>query len=240
MLRKIFLTAALAVLPFTSQAMTVQTVATDGSAWQAVNTSSTVALPNGATWSSAPLQMPHPWFPQVDPCVSFCSPFDPGIYGTSQTIGATPLPGWQQLSFWATWQTADRSNVNVLNFSKVQNSLSLLWGSLDFGNLIELVLNGQVVGTVAGNGIGVPVMTPGRGAALVNIRNVKFDEVRFSSTLGGFEYSNLEAAPVALPLPLAMLAAGLGLMGAMRLQRFRPVVAQARTTKRTLFPQKGR
>ncbi len=219
MFRRILAAVAVALLPLAASALTVQTVATNDTAWNMVNTSQTVALPNGATWTSAPLQMPNVWFPQIDPCVSFCSPFDPGIFGTNQTIGATPLPGWQQLPFWATWQTPDLSNVNVLSFAGVQKSLSLLWGSFDTGNLLELVLNGVVVGTVAGNQLGLTVGNPGQGAALVNISGLQFNEVRFSSSLGGFEYSNLQAAPIPLPLPVAGLVAALGLMGLVRARR---------------------
>lgn len=219
MLKKSFLAITLAVMPLSVSALTVQTVATDGAAWNGINSSQTVALPNGASWTSAPLQMPHPWFPQVDPCISFCSPFDPGIFGTNQTIGSTPLAGWQTLPFWATWQTADRSNVNILSFSEAQRSLSLLWGSFDVGNLIEFVLNGAIVGSVAGNQLGVTVGNPGRGSALVHLSGIKFDQLRFSSTSGGFEYSNIQAAPVPLPLPLAGLAAALGLLGLARRRR---------------------
>lgn len=219
MLKKSFLAITLAIMPLSVSALTVQTVATDGAAWNGIDSSQTVALPNGASWTSAPLQMPHPWFPQVDPCISFCSPFDPGIFGTNQTIGSTPLAGWQTLPFWATWQTADRSNVNILSFSGAQRSLSLLWGSFDVGNLIEFVLNGAIVGSVAGNQLGVTVGNPGRGSALVNLSGIKFDQLRFSSTSGGFEYSNIQAAPVPLPLPLAGLAAALGLLGLARRRR---------------------
>lgn len=199
--------------------MTVQTVAANAQAWNLVNTTKTVALPNGATWTSAPLQIPNLQFAQVDPCISFCSPFDNGIYGTTQTIGATPLAGWQKLPFWATWQWPDGSNINSLSFSKAQRSLSLLWGSLDGGNLIQLLLNGQLVGSVAGNAIGVQVQNPGRGAALVQIGGIQFDELRFSSTLGGFEYSNLETAPIPLPLPLTALVGALALVGLVRHRR---------------------
>ncbi len=219
MLKKFVLASVIGFLPLSATALTVQTVATDGGAWNMVNTSQTVALPNGASWASAPLQMPNPWFPTIDPCVSFCSPFDPGIFGTNQTIGSTPLAGWQTLPFWATWQSPSRSNVNVLSFAGVQRSLSLLWGSYDVGNLIEFVLNGAVVGSVAGNQLGVTVGNPGRGAALVNLSGIRFNEVRFSSTLGGFEYSNLVVAPVPLPLPVAGLAAALGLLGLVRRRR---------------------
>lgn len=219
MLKKFITILALVAAPVGASALTVQTVATDGNAWASVNTSQTVKLPNGATWTSAPLKMPNLWFPQVDPCVSFCSPFDPGIFGTNQTIGATPLGGWQQLPFWATWQAPVGSNTNILSFAGVQRSLTLLWGSFDVGNLIELVLNGKVVGTVAGNQLGVPVSSPGRGAALVTLSSVKFNELRFSSTSGGFEFTNVQTAPVPLPLPAAGLAAGLGMIAMLRRRR---------------------
>jgi len=219
-MKRLILAAALLMAPFAASAMTVHTVATNANAWNKVNTATTVALPTGATWASAPLQMPNPWFPQVDPCISFCSPFDPGIYGSTQTIGATPLPGWQSLPFWATWQAPAGTNVNVLSFSKAQSSLSLLWGSLDAGNVIEFLLNGQVVGSVSGANIpGVTVKNPGQGAALVRFFNTSFDEVRFSSTSGGFEYSNVTASPVPLPLPILALGSALCLMGLARMRR---------------------
>ncbi|MCX8510033.1 MAG: hypothetical protein ORN49_14355 [Rhodobacteraceae bacterium] len=219
MLKTFAVTLALIATPMVTSAMTVQTVATNGGAWASVDTSKTVSLPNGASWPSAPLQMPNVWFPQVDPCVSFCSPFDPGIYGTNQTIGATPLAGWQHLPFWATWQAPAGTNTNILSFSGLQRSATLLWGSFDVANLIELVLNGQVVGKIYGNQLGLPVLNPGRGAALVSISGQEFNELRFSSTSGGFEFANVNTAPVPLPLPIAGLAAAIGLMGLIRRKR---------------------
>lgn len=219
-LTKIVLTLALIAAPLTASALTVKAVATNAAAWNMVNTANTVTLPNGASWTSAPILMPDPAFQQIYPCISFCSPFDPYVFGTNQSIGATPLAGWQNLPFWATWQDPSGANVNVLSFAKAQSSMSLLWGSLDTGNLIELVLNGIVVGSVGGGGIpGVTVQNPGRGAALVSIFNTTFDELRFSSTSGGFEFSNVTASPVPLPLPLAALTSALGLMGLMKRRR---------------------
>jgi hypothetical protein len=220
-IKKIFLAAAFALMPFAAGALTVQALATNANAWSSVNPGASVALPNGATWTSAPLQLPNAWFPQIDPCISFCSPFDAGIYGSNQTIGATPLAGWQNIPFWATWQTADRSNVNVLAFDKAQSRLSLLWGSLDSGNLIEFVLNGLVVGSVSGNGLpGITVQNPGRGAALINVVNVAFDELRFSSTSGGFEFANVDASPIPLPLPILGLMSALGALLLLRRRAF--------------------
>lgn len=211
---------ALVLAPLSAQALSVNTLGQNGAAWAQVNTAQSVTLPKGGNWTSAPLQMPNNWFPQIDPCVSFCSPFDPNVFGTNQNIGSTPVAGWQNIPFWATWQAPLGTNVNTLSFGKAQNSLSLLWGSVDVGNLIEFVLNGQVVGTLAGNQLpGVTVGNPGQGAALIKVSNLKFDEVRFSSTSGGFEFSNVGASPVPLPLPAAGLIAALGGLGLLRRRR---------------------
>lgn len=214
------LIAAPLLAPLSANALSVNTLAQNGAAWAQVNTQGTVTLPKGGTWTSAPIQMPNTSFPQIDPCISFCSPFDPKVFGTGQSIGSTPLANWQTIPFWATWQTADRSNTNILSFGTVQKSLSLLWGSMDVGNLIEFVLNGKVVGTLAGDQLpGVTVGNPGRGAALISVSNLFFNEVRFSSTSGGFEYSNITASPVPLPLPVFGLMAGLGGLALMRGRR---------------------
>ena len=219
-MNKFFLSLALVLAPLSAQALSVATVAQDGAAWAKVNIAQSVTLPNGGTWTSAPLQLPNQYFQQIDPCVSFCSPFDAKVYGTNQSIGSTPLAGWQNIPFWATWQAPLGTNVNSLSFAKAQNSFTMLWGSTDVANLLEFVLNGQVVGALSGNQLpGVTVGNPGRGAALIRVFNLAFDEVRFSSTNGGFEFSNVDASPVPLPLPAAGLIAALGGLGLMRRRR---------------------
>ena len=72
------------------------------------------------------------------------------------------------------------------------------------GSLIRNA-NGVVVGSINGGNLpGVTVGNPGQGAALVRIFNLAYDQVRFSSTNGGFEYANVTASPVPLPLPIAV------------------------------------
>ncbi len=220
MMKKFLLALAVSIAPMAASALTVQTVATNANAWNAVNPANSLTLPNGGSWTSAPVQMPNAGFPQVNPCISFCSPFDPGIFGTTGNIGATPLANWDQIPFWATWQAPAGSNTNVLSFSRAQSSFSMLWGSMDIGNVLEFVLNGVVVGSINGGNLpGVTVGNPGQGAALVRIFNLAYDQVRFSSTNGGFEYANVTASPVPLPLPIAGLLAGLGALGLVKRRR---------------------
>lgn len=219
-MKTIVASIAVVLAPLTANALTVNTVAQDAAAWNKVNTTQTVAMPTGSTWTSAPVKMPDAYFPQIDPCVSFCSPFDPGIFGTGSNIGATPLANWQDLPFWATWQQADGSNTNVLSFGKAQNEFRMLWGSMDNGNLLEFLLNGTVVGSLTGAQLpGVTVGNPGQGAALIRVFGLSYDQVRFSSTSGAFEFSNVQASPVPLPLPVAGLAAALGALTFFRRRR---------------------
>lgn len=204
-------------------------VATGSAAWSAVDQTKSTQLPNGSSWSVTAETLPSAKYGIApgevsDPCLYACSPFYGGVYGTPSAIGA---PGWETTSFFtvfaplvgeSTWM-----HEAVLNFTKVQNSLSLLWGSPDQSNLLELLLGGKVVASFWGAdfdwfGSGI-VNTPGSGAALLKLSGLNFDGLRFAAWTneGSFEFSNVTTSPV--PLPPAMLILSGGLAALMAVSR---------------------
>lgn len=189
--------------------------ATGSAAWNDVNQSQSVDLPSGANWaaSTAIWQLPSTAFPidpskVSDPCQNACSPYYGGVYGSPSTNGA---PGWETTPFWTVFApTAQGSTVNQaeLDFGKTQSDLSLLWGSPDDSNLIQLLLGGSIVAQFSGSDFGKfstfgsIVQHPGQGDVLFSLSGIDFDSVLFSATKGGgtFEFSNL-ASVAAVPVP---------------------------------------
>jgi hypothetical protein len=175
------------------------------------DTLKTTDLGPDATWTTKPEILPNKVWPDIDPSVSACSPIDPKVYLSSSFIDPNPPGGWQTLPFFAVW--AGQPNQAILQFSRPQTVLQLLWGSLDRTNLIELFL-GDTGKTVSGADLpeGL-VKVPGQGAALIRISGLKFDRVRFTFEAGAFEMTNITSeAP--LPPALLMLAGAFGLLGA--------------------------
>ena len=197
--------------PAAGNAATVSVLGTNAAAWSLVDPLATTRLGADASWTVAPETLPSAVWPDIDPCVSACSPFDPKVYGSGEVIDSAPLAGWHALAFFAVW--AGQANQASLQFSRPQTALQLLWGSLDSTNLIEFFL-GDAVTTVAGSDLPAGlVKDPGQGAALVRISGLKFDRLRFTSESGAFEMSNITTA-VPLPPALLLLAGAFGLLGA--------------------------
>lgn len=199
------------LVPAAGDAATVTVLGANSAAWSLVDPLATTRLGADASWTVAPETLPNVAWPDIDPCVSACSPFDPKVYGSGVILDSAPLVGWQALAFFAVW--AGQANQASLQFSRPQTALQLLWGSLDNTNLIEFFL-GDAVTTVAGFDLPAGlVKDPGQGAALVRISGLTFDRVRFTSQSGAFEMSNITSA-VPLPPALLLLAGAFGLLGA--------------------------
>ncbi len=100
------------------------------------------------------------------------------------------------------------------------SSLSFAWGSPDTHNLITFLLDGVVAGTFSLSATDVIApATFGKGSAYATITGYTFDTVIFSASGIAFEYANLTADVVPVPLPAAGLALVGGLFGLRVLRR---------------------
>lgn len=105
-------------------------------------------------------------------------------------------------------------------FAGLQNSLSVLWGSPDTYNFLDIILSGPGGSTQTING--TSAMGPvGILAQFLTITGVSFDTLTFRSNNNAFEYVNLQTTPTPVPVPAAgfLLVGGLGIMVAMRRRR---------------------
>jgi len=216
------LAAALALAPIAGSAATVSVQANAPDSWSAVDQGATTALGAGASWTTAPAI--------VNGSIGgrYKSPFDPAQANNGSNVtGTDVISGWQDLTYFTVGSPDLQGSPAVLKLSQSRSMLSLLWGSVDTYNAVELLRGGSSIHTVSGQDVldngGQPAAS---GAALVKISGAGlFDEVKFYSNFNGgdltgsdrpaFEFSNV-VTPVPLPAAGWLMLAGFGGLAALR------------------------
>ena len=208
-----------------ASAATVSVEANAPESWGQVETTATTTLSSGASWNIAPAT--------VNDSVNgqYKSPFDPANADNGVNVpSGQQVSGWEDLDYFTVGSPIPNNvpSPAILDLGGEKTILSLLWGSVDLYNAIQLRLGGGVIHTVSGQDVfdngGEPAAS---GAALVRISGAgPFDEVRFFSNFAvsdekdvpAFEFSNVVAS---VPLPAGgwLLITALGGMAALRRRR---------------------
>jgi hypothetical protein len=131
---------------------------------------------------------------------------DPGLTVAVDPWGNTPLSGV------ATYSSVSGNSFAIFGFGKLQDSLSLVWGTADSYNELHFLKNGSVVDTVTGTDVR---NVTNKSNNFILLSDVTFDGLKFTSgSTNAFEFANVHATPVPLPAAGWMLIAGLGALGA--------------------------
>lgn len=207
MLKKLLVSAVLFAAPNVAAAATITAINDTGDAIAAVDIAKTLDLP-GAWVGAPPLRVDNDDFARA----AYLSPFG---RGSDKTLG-----------FWAVGlkyeeggnprkkvfdTTANSENPAALQLGSLTQSVSLLWGSPDADNRLDLFRGGVLVGSVGGNSF-----TPtGSGASFVTImaddKSEFFDMLKFSTTGQTFEFSNVSTvAAVPLPASASLILTAIG------------------------------
>ncbi len=119
--------------------------------------------------------------------------------------------------------TGNTGYINIA-FTKPQQTLALLWGSVDASNQITFLDDNQVVGTVTGSDIDASASGfQGYGGSFYVLLSsaVKFDDIEISSGTPSFELAELRTDPSEIPIhePASVTLLGAGLLGLLGLRR---------------------
>ena len=150
------------------------------------------------------------------------------VRGSSQGIYSAPIIDAAGDAFNGKYFSSGNTGTINIAFATLQQSLSLLWGSVDAGNEIMFLNGGQVVAVVDGNEIdsAANAFQGLDGSAYVLIdSSIKFNDIEISSATPSFELAELRSGSAEIPVrePSSLVLLGgclLGFIGVRSRQQF--------------------
>lgn len=173
-------------------AATVTNVSNAPGSWAMVDPTNTLDVGTGSWGLTSPIIVAGSLSGQ------YRSPFE---NATPAQVGGLD---WKDIQYW----NVLGGSASTLSFTKNQDSLSFLWGSVDSYNAMEFYLDGSLVSTVTNSDFLGEVI--GVGASYISITDLIFDEVQFLSKSNSFEFSNITVSAIPLPAGGLLLLFGLG------------------------------
>ena len=194
--------ASITALANTASAATVNAINNYGDALAMVDKTQSLDLPVGASWAAAPLTVS----PDASLGGQYRSPFESanhssvGYYsvGVSNNYSGTGNPA-------------------ILNLDNPATTFSLLWGSPDYYNRLELYDGMDLLISISGAGFTVQALEASFVWVTAGLGE-QFTQARFfSDGRNAFEFSNVGVSPV--PVPAAVWLFGSALLGFVSLSR---------------------
>ncbi|WP_187428781.1 hypothetical protein ROLI_017730 [Roseobacter fucihabitans] len=199
MFKKALLAATLVATPVLASAATVSAINDYTLALAEVDQNQSLALPG--VWTAAPRTVN----PDASISGAFRSPF--------QTDGENSA-GYYTVGGGS--QYVGTSNPAELALNSLSKSISLLWGSPDRYNTLELFNGINLVATILGSQFNVIALEASFVTISADSASEYFDTVRFTSQNGSgnavnaFEFANVTVAPVPVPAGLPLILTALG------------------------------
>ncbi len=135
---------------------------------------------------------------------------------TTGSVSGIRRSPWEGSSHAQTgWYSSVSGNASAtFDFGSTQSSFSLIWGSPDNYNNLEVWLGNSLVTTINGVAAQPPVQI---GASYVTVSGLTFDRLVFkSNTNNAFEFANFSASRVPEPGTLSLLGLGVLSLGLSR------------------------
>lgn len=205
MIKKTFLAAIMVALPGLASAASVSAINDYATALGQVDPSESLVLPG--TWDAAPLTIS----PDSSLSGQYRSPYETA---TTAVPGIEAAAGYYTVGVGSTYSGS--SNPAILALNSLSKSVSLLWGSPDTYNTLDLLKGGTVVATILGSQFNVPGLEASFVSITADNAGEYFDGIRFTSTQNAFEFSNVTVAAVPLPAGGLLLLGGLGALAGLR------------------------
>lgn len=203
-LRGLAIASAVAVTPVAASAAVVAVFdVTNPEAYDYIDVTQTTVLPGYASWAVGG----DPSIRAGNQSGVYRSPFDE----TSDAAFSTSSGATVDTEYFAVGP-GNPNNPATLEFSKVQRSFALLWGSPDTYNTLSFYLNGVEVGSTTG----APFTPLAFGSSYVKFEGYFDTVVFYSDPNNAFEWSNMTASAIPLPAAGWLLIGGLGALVAVR------------------------